>query len=103
MNKPSLGCTGQSGQLYIVPDRGDTFGVWFVEGVHMGGSDRFRAETINEIELIGFLFFQTEPSHPCAQTEPSHPCAQIEPTGLVMRFFYLFISQTNGSSIVERR
>lgn len=26
----------------------------------MGGSDRFRGGTINQIELIDFLFFQTE-------------------------------------------
>ena len=37
----------------------------------MGGLDRFRGETINQIEYLGFLIFQTEPNHLCARTEPN--------------------------------
>lgn len=69
----------------------------------MGGFDRFRGDTINQTEHIGFLFSQTEPKCPCAQTEPK----EISLVGFGLVFFYFFIhvffTKKNDRSIGERR
>ena len=53
-------------------------------GVHIGGSNRFREETINQTKSIDFLFSQTELNPPCAQIKPN----RAEPVRFGYGFFF---------------